>query len=278
MRFAPHQLVVWLRVLWHRSWVVALFACGLTIAYVPMQATAAEQLLNDAVTAYQRGQSIEDRDARLAAFKRSSDLFMAAVARGNNNEELLANAGTAALQAERLGTAIKYLRMALLADPTHVRAENNLSEARNLLPAWVPRPKPNQLLADFGIPEIGLTEEQVELLAALLFAVGCILLSLALVRRAGAAGLFAVLAFSACIGSVLFFARGSNAFAVVTGEAFARAADSQNAQPRYPQPLPSGTEVVVLEERNAWTKIQLADGQSAWIRSSAIEHIRLPSQ
>ncbi len=57
---------------------------------------------------------------------------------------------------------------------------------------------------------------------------------------------------------------------IVVDETIARAADSDNAPARFANPLPEGTEISVLEMRDRWAQIALADGQDAWIKSTAL--------
>ena len=64
---------------------------------------------------------------------------MQAAQEGGANADLYANAGTAALQAERLGPAVLAFRRALALDPDHTTSQRNLAHARTLLPAWVPK-------------------------------------------------------------------------------------------------------------------------------------------
>ena len=39
------------------------------------------------------------------------------------------------------------------------------------------------------------------------------------------------------------------------------------------QPLPRGTEVTVVERRDAWTRIRLASGTAGWVPAGAVEQI-----
>jgi hypothetical protein len=63
----------------------------------------------------------------------------------------------------------------------------------------------------------------------------------------------------------------AGAAVVTAADVMARAADSVRAPPRFSQPLPSGTEVNVIERRDRWSRILLSDGRDAWVPGSAIE-------
>ena len=54
-----------------------------------------------------------------------------------------------------------------------------------------------------------------------------------------------------------------------------RSADSNGAPPVLAQPLPAGAEVTVLERRDDWTRVALADGTRGWLRDSAMDTVRL---
>ena len=56
--------------------------------------------------------------------------------------------------------------------------------------------------------------------------------------------------------------------AVITGEnTILYSADSENASPRLSEPLPDGTEVEVLAERERWTEVQVG-GRTGWLHAA----------
>lgn len=57
---------------------------------------------------------------------------------------------------------------------------------------------------------------------------------------------------------------------VIVDEVIARSADSATTAPRLTTPLPSGTELVVLEDRGDWLFTQIANNQSAWLPASSV--------
>jgi SH3-like domain-containing protein len=57
---------------------------------------------------------------------------------------------------------------------------------------------------------------------------------------------------------------------VVAREVVARSADSIHAPARFARPLPTGTEVEILESRDEWLRIALANGREAWVRASSV--------
>ncbi len=232
-------------------------------------------LLDHAIETYLSAQQTEDRDLRLQMFEKSARLFVAAAESGPASAELWANAGTAALQAERLGDAVLYLRRALAIDPNLRRARQNLEHARGLLPKWVPLPHDHRVLDDF----LGarLTREERHGLASLAFLLAALLAAAGIARRNGLARSMALLplaVWALLLGSSLLTSREAAAReAVVVVEVPAHAADSFNAPLRFADPLPAGTEVTVETERARWARVLLADGQDAWLPRSAITPI-----
>ena len=260
-------------------WFLFFIAFGVSVASAQTDEGERAKLINQGLDAYSEAQSVTDRNARVAAFTRAEQLFTQAAGDHGANADLYANAGTAALQAERLGPAVLAFRRALELDPDHGRATRNLAHARSLLPDWLPKPHSESVLDTFFFWHRSLsTVERIGagavcfLLAALGFAVAIrwhsrLARSLALLPAFAWLGLSISLAMEA----------GSNQWqdAVITAEeTVARAADSANAPARFPDPLPGGTEVKVLEARERWARIRLANEREAWVNRQSLEMIR----
>ena len=102
-------------------------------------------LIRQGLDVYAEAQALTERNARVAAFRHAEQLFTDATLRGVANADVYTNAGTAALQAERLGPAVLAFKRALVLDPDHGTARRNLNHARTLLPAWVPKPSSGRI-------------------------------------------------------------------------------------------------------------------------------------
>ena len=71
---------------------------------------------------------------------------------------------------------------------------------------------------------------------------------------------------------------GQGAAAVVLADGTTlRSADSAGAPPTFAHALPAATEVTVLEERDAWVRIALADGTRGWLPARALARVRPPA-
>lgn len=235
--------------------------------------------LTEAVDAYRAAQELTSREARLAAFARSERLFASTAELGQPNAELLLNQGNAALQAERLGQAVAAYRAALAIDPGHPTARQNLDHARSLLPEWVPKPVEDSVVDTLFFWQRSVSAAQLQAATAIGFLVLAALVAVTLAlrsRTSRAAAWLAGLVWLGLLGSTLvkqFSGSSGTAAVVIADEVIARAADSFNAARRFQQPLPAGTELDILERRDQWTRVRLANGREAWLPASAIATI-----
>jgi tetratricopeptide (TPR) repeat protein len=238
----------------------------------------AADYIDPAIAAYREAMESTERDERLERFRRAERLFDAAIDSAGGSAELYANLGNASLQAERLGPAVLAYRRALLLDPSQGRARQNLRHARGLLPEWVPTPPEASAFDSFFLWHR--TASRADRLngAAVAFAVAILSLaaSIAFGRVAPryAAGLAGAI-WLALLASLAFDpAREADREGVVVAhDVLARAADSINAPSRFGEPLPSGTELHILEDRGGWLQIELYNGRNAWVVSSAVERV-----
>jgi len=60
---------------------------------------------------------------------------------------------------------------------------------------------------------------------------------------------------------------------VVAPETVARAADSPIAPSAFPEPLPGGVELRILETRSPWLRVRLANGRDAWVAESSVARV-----
>jgi SH3-like domain-containing protein len=60
---------------------------------------------------------------------------------------------------------------------------------------------------------------------------------------------------------------------ITADESRARSADSRLAALAYPEPLPAGVEVEMLEERMEWARVRLYNGRDVWVRGSNVTRV-----
>ena len=247
------------------------------------QADVNQSTLQEALREYRAALDCEDRDERISHFRRAEACFAQLIVdaetqevTGIENADLYVNLGNAAMGGERLGPAILAFRRSLVLDPDHPRARQNLRHARSLLPDWVPLPEAGMFDTFFAWTGRRSTSE-VRLMAAVCFAVAALLVAAGIRWRKPTLRNLAILPCIAWLALVaLTFTMGRstrNDAVVVVPEVAARAADSTHAPSRFSQPVPGGTEVTIIENRDDWTHIRLADGRDGWVPSSSIEAV-----
>ena len=233
--------------------------------------------LDAALAEYATALEEPDRDVRLAIFARAENGFGAVIRGGAANAGLYTNLGHAALQAEHIGQAVLAYRRAIVLDPNAATAHQNLVHLRALLPTWVPRPtssKDREPLLFYR----QLSAANRSTLAAACFLLATASLAISIRRREGAWRGVAILggvAWALIVASIVFDPTEDNArlAVVTTDEVLARSADSRLAALAYPDPLPGGVEVEILEERGEWARIRLFNGRDVWVRRSNVTRV-----
>ncbi|MBF0109890.1 MAG: tetratricopeptide repeat protein [Magnetococcales bacterium] len=269
-----HSLPRWAPLFSFNGWLL------LFLVVVPAWA-GTESRLDEAIGLYLKAQEERDPSARRDGFRQSARLFRELADGMTPHAALHTNLGNAALQGGDLGQAILAFRRALVLDPGHEQARNNLHHARDTLPPTIPRPATDDL--DL-LPIPGMNMRSTTGRAALegiLFFLGAALVAIAVQRKSVRTRIIALIPFllwmTLLLHETIRTAREKDHAVIVQEETIGHAADSINSPPAFPQPLPAGTEVRILERRRDWIRITLANGGSAWIRSSdtaLIDHHR----
>ncbi|MEM9367609.1 MAG: hypothetical protein AAGD07_16585 [Planctomycetota bacterium] len=244
-----------------------------------------ETWIANAAAAYKEALETSDRNHQIERFRTAETCFSQAIAAAfdsTNGElsvdaELYVNLGNAALGAQRLGPAVVAYRRALLVDPNHNRAKQNLEHARSLLPEWVPKPDNEISMGSFfdGMQRVVAADwhviASVAFLLTAIFTVAYLRFHMRGMKTASIA--FSVLWLVAFVGGFARTEVPEPVVVVTVPETVARSADSSQAPPRFANPLPSGTELRVLEDRGDWLRVKLSDGREVWVTASAIESV-----
>lgn len=219
-----------------------------------------------------------DRLRRVRRFENAERAFRSLAAANLDSPELQVDWGNAALGAQDAGLAVLAYRRALSAAPDNERARANLAWVRDRLPVWLPRPAADGALDSLLFWRERLTVAQLHLIGGAGFAIGVLLVA-PWPRRPRWLGVVAVPAFAVwivAVGSALLTADATDAAVVVTDGVTLRSADSTGASPTFANPLPGGTEVDILEVRDAWVRVALADGTRGWLTASVVERVAEP--
>lgn len=231
---------------------------------------------DEGVEAYSTALAESDRAARLAGFARAQRAFASLVDDGVASAALYTNLGNAALQAQDRGAAVLAYHRALRLDPERRAARQNLEHVRQRLPAWVPRPSAESgfegLFDDRLVPRVWRARG-----AAFAFLLGSIGVVMSIRVRAGAWRGFAVSAFvvwGVLFGSTFVGGAADRPLAVlIASETTARSADSSLAALALPEALPGGVEVDLLEAREGWARVRLANGRDVWVRRANVARV-----
>lgn len=239
-----------------------------------------ENLIAEAVREYSDGMDATERDLKLEHFRRARRLFhQATEMAGVHNAGLYMNLGNAALQCEALGEAVLAFRRALLIEPGDEGARQNLDYARQLLPDWIPRPPSQTLLDTFFFWHRTMSRSTRALVAAVCFAAAALLAAVAIRWKKAwgrNAALVPLAAWLALVGLSLWdrWSRTADEAVVTAPQLVARAADSPGAPARFAEPLPAGTEVRILEQRDTWLRVRLFNNRDGWVRASGVTTLR----
>ena len=239
------------------------------------------QRIEEANAAYRVALETTDTDQRNQRFRRTYALFSDVIAalKDRAGAGLYVNAGNAALQSDQLGGAIHAYRRALQQEPHHVQARTNLQLARQLVPSWAQwRPEENNWRAMFFWHDM-LAPDQIALVASVAFLLATIFVAFRIWSGVAWAGQLAVLPLVVW-GIILIgqYVRGTNTvLAVVMTDTMARTADSHAAAPQFTDLVPAGAEGAVLQQREGWTRVQIA-GQGTWLPSTSLKYDDTPSR
>lgn len=257
---------------------LVVFLCAVVVVACSQNLWAnPKERLQEALESYSRAQGEGDLSARREGFRQAERLFSDLAGDGEASADLFANLGAAALQGGHLGQAVLSFRRALLVDPRHERALQNLHYARGLLPTWVPRPVEEEGEVGFFSWFRSFSVAESRAVGAVFFLITALGVAISVRFKSPLARNLSII--PALIWMVMIFqgltgGAGTDHGVIVQEETMARAADSNNAPASFVHPLPAGTEVKVVESREGWTRIGLANGRSAWVRASALELVQ----
>ena len=237
-------------------------------------AEASDAAIDDARELYRSAIEESDRLRRVRLFANAERTFRPLAVENADSPELQVDWGNAALGAQDVGRAVLAYRRALHAAPDNDRARANLVWLRNRLPVWLPRPA-SGALDSLLFWRDRLAAAQLHVIGAAAFAVGVLLL-VPWSRRPRwltAIAVPALVVWVVTTASALLADDVADDAVVVADGATLRSADSAGASPTFANPLPAGTEVSVVESRDAWVRVGLADGTRGWLPVSAVARV-----
>lgn len=208
------------------------------------------------------------------AYLRAAEIFTQIIRSGVKNADIYYNLGNCYFQAKDYPMAILQYRRALIYDSGDAKINSNLATAHRMLNTEnVPESSGgflSQILsANSSIPL--LIKEYFNKISYALFWGG--LIGFLLLRKRVAKKKFLIIAIVwwlslVSVALVSYFATTNSDGVILTGEVVARKGDGDNYSAAFTEPLPAGTEFVLLEKRGEWLKIELSEDKKCWIKSS----------
>lgn len=196
---------------------------------------------------------------------------------GIHNGKLYYNIGNAYFRLGDIGRAILNYRRASLYIPSDQNLERNLDYARSRRVDNPESKESQKVYRTIFFLHYDLPFRIRGMICVISFAIIWTLAAIYLFRRRVGIRVGMVIVSVVC---VLFLAsltvelvnRSRNPAGVILArEVVARKGDAETYQPSFTEPLHSGTEFTMVEERGEWWHIELANGDGCWIPASSAE-------
>ncbi|MEC9093864.1 MAG: hypothetical protein VX438_14225 [Planctomycetota bacterium] len=244
--------------------------------------------IKSAVDQYALALKESNPSVRIGAFRKAEVAFASVLEHVEPGEgkrpkvgaNLYVSWGNAAIQSENPGVAVLAFRRALLLEPNHRQAQNNLDYVRSQLPKWTQNPgKKYGPVQRFFFWSLWLGAPRVQLFSAVAFMVASLLMALSIwfssVQLRWACVLPG-LVWVVLVASSFYNAQPVNEKMVVfvADETQARSADSLNAPKSFATKIPCGTEATIVESRDDWTRVEFGDRKQGWVQNSSVRFIR----
>jgi len=225
--------------------------------------------------------SATDRTAAVDLYRKAVMRFERIVRDGRiNNGRLYYNIGNTYFRMGDIGRAILNYRRAEPLLPNDNNLRQNLDYARRQRVDRIDEKERVRLLKTLFFWHYDLTS-RVRLTAfAACFAVFWLCAAARIFVRKGLLNWILVLSgviwvlFLASLGAEEINAARSSSGVVLADDVIGRKGDAETYQPSFEEPLHAGTEFRLVESRQDWYHIELADGRSSWIPRKAAELVR----
>lgn len=197
------------------------------------------------------------------------------------NEHIYYNIANAWLMQSNIGKAILNYRRAEELDGNSTDINGNLNYARSLRIDQIPVPVEKKVLETLFFWHYDFSLASRYYGAIVFWWLSAVMISIMIITRKRplpAIAVCCVLLFcTLCLaGSVTYQVQHGQIdnFGVITSEtAVARQGDGENYPESFAEPLHSGTEFKLLENRGSWYKIELGNGDTAWVDNDDAEII-----
>lgn len=259
--------------------VVAMLPAG--PAWSRDESTRHSAELSAAAESFAKAGAVDGTQARQDAYRAAARAFESVIAAGHVNGALEYNTANAWFLAGDVGPAILHYRRALRLRPGDPEIEANLATARSRRMDRIESASGDAVLDTVFFWHGRMSLPAKRRGGLVLYALGFALLALVAWRRSsprivliaglGCLVIAAALLVSAGIESTDLVARQDAV--VLADEMPLRKGDGYAYPPRYENPLHTGAEVRIVEERGGWVRVVLPNGNEGWLPVSAVERV-----
>lgn len=244
----------------------------------PSSDATVQQMLQDALAAYDRGADLLPRDPQAArrAFTESANLLQVLVDSGINDGRVWYDLGNARLQAGELGAAIHAYLEAERRIPADPRVQANLAHARSLRKDRITPAATTSAMDLASVPRRVLSPGARLGVALTAWIAAWVLLGVRLLRPAAApipvigTCLLVALLLGATVAIDVLTLRGGRTAVLVRDGVVVRKGNGEGFEPAIEQRLSQGVELDIEERRGEWLRIRLPDGKEGWIREDTV--------
>jgi tetratricopeptide (TPR) repeat protein len=196
------------------------------------------------------------------------------------NGKIYYNLGNIYFQMKDIGRAILNYRRALLYMPNDEMLKQNLSYARENREDKIEDKQETAVLKTLFFWHYDLSQKMRLIVFALSFmlmwGLACARIFIKRPFMGWGITTLAVLSvlFAGSLAADEISSRKIHPGVIITSEVVARKGNSETYEPSFKEPLHSGTEFTLLEDRGDWVNIELADSRTCWIPIKDIELVR----
>ena len=247
----------------------------------PPPVEALRTTFDQALAEFDEGQKLvtNQPDRARQLFRSAAQKFEGIASSGVSNGMLEFNLGNCYLQAGDLGRAILHYRRAQRWIPRDPLLADNLALARSRCLTQIPSARGDDVLRSvffWHYQSSNAARTRVGLVAySLAFA---LLIAATLARRRYLMGLglaagAVALACAASLAAERWSLRTAPPAVITAMDVPVYKGPGASYQKQFEQPLQAGTECTLREERGSWWNIELPDGKSGWVESTAVETV-----
>ncbi|MCW5767273.1 MAG: hypothetical protein KIT19_01195 [Phycisphaeraceae bacterium] len=263
--------------------IAFLLASALSITARAHGIDQAEQLLRSADARFEAGLREREAASSMAGetFLDAARTYESIATLGYSNPNLLIDAGNSYLLGGDIGRAVLCFRRADLLRPHDQAVRSGLAEARERVQVYVPASSRSRIIAALTSWRAFIPASVMLLgfcgfyIAAWVVACWNVIRPNQLLRPIGVSlGLLA-----GVIGGLLLVEKGTHdgrrsGVVIVDGITARNGPSAVVYEPTFSTPLRPGVELYVLEQRDGWMRVRLADGRETWLPSHAVELVK----